>query len=125
MQRIILITIGWSAVVPGTPGVVLPVLSTTPFIPLAAWCFARSSPRFHARLLYRSWFGSYLRFWQKHHAMPRGAKSWAILPISLTFAISLWSVQMPWVRIMLLVILACLLLYMWRISVIDEKQEKH
>ncbi len=125
MQRIILIIIGWLAVVLGTLGVVLPVLPTTPFILLAAWCFARSSPRFHAWLLYRSWFGSYLRFWQKHHAMPRGVKPRAILLILLTFAISLWFVQMPWVRIMLLVILACLLFYMWRIPVIDEKQEKH
>ncbi|MCV3255654.1 hypothetical protein OGZ09_14095, partial [Escherichia albertii] len=38
---------------------------------------------------------------------------------------SLWFVKMPWVRIMLLVILTCLLFYMWRIPVIDEKQEKH
>lgn len=107
----------------GTLGVVLPVLPTTPFILLAAWCFARSSPRFHAWLLYRSWFGSYLRFWQKHHAMPRGVKPRAILLILLTFAISLWFVQMPWVRIMLLVILACLLFYMWRIPVIDESKK--
>ena len=83
----------------------------------------RSSPRFHAWLLYRSWFGSYLRFWQKHHAMPRGVKPRAILLILLTFAISLWFVQMPWGRIMLLVILACLLFYMWRIPVIDESKK--
>lgn len=125
MQRIILIIIGWLAVVLGTLGVVLPVLPTTPFILLAARCFARSSRAFTHGCCTAHGFGSYLRFWQKHHAMPRGVKPRAILLILLTFAISLWFVQMPWVRIMLLVILACLLFYMWRIPVIDEKQEKH
>ena len=117
MQRIILIIIGWIAVVLGTLGVVLPLLPTTPFILLAAWCFARW-------LLYRSWFGGYLRHWQKHRAMPPGAKPRAILLILVTFAISLWLVNMMWVRGLLLVILACLLIFMWRIPVIDEKQQK-
>jgi uncharacterized membrane protein YbaN (DUF454 family) len=102
MQRTILIIIGWLAVVLGTLGVVLPLLPTTPFILLAAWCFARSSPRFHHWLLYRSWFGGYLRHWQKHRAMPPGAKPRAIAVILITFAISLWLVKMMWVRILLL-----------------------
>lgn len=124
MQRIILIIIGWIAVVLGTLGVVLPLLPTTPFILLAAWCFARSSLRFHDWLLYRSWFGGYLRHWQKHRAMLPGAKPRAILLILVTFSISLWLVNMMWVRGLLLVILACLLIFMWRIPVIDEKQQK-
>lgn len=33
-------------------------------------------------------------------------------------------VNMMWVRVLLLVILACLLIFMWRIPVIDEKQQK-
>ncbi len=75
MKRTILIIIGWLAVVLGTLGVFLPLLPTTPFILLAAWCFARSSPRFHHWLLYRSWFGGYLRHWQKTpgHAARREA----------------------------------------------------
>ena len=125
MQRTILIIIGWLAVVLGTLGVVLPLLPTTPFILLAAWCFARSSPRFHHWLLYRSWFGGYLRHWQKHRAKPPGANPRAIAFILITFAVSLWLVKMMWVRILLLAILVCLLLFMWRIPVVDEKQQKH
>ncbi|VTR44544.1 Inner membrane protein ybaN [Serratia fonticola] len=89
MTRWLLIILGWLAVVLATLGVVLPLLPTTPFLLLAAWCFARSSPRFHHWLLYRSWFGSYLRHWQQHKALPPGAKWKAVLVIVVTFAASL------------------------------------
>lgn len=124
MKRTILNIIGWLAVALGALGVFLPLLPTTPFILLAAWCFARSSPRFHAWLLYRSWFGSYLRHWQQYKAMPPGAKPRAIVMILLTFAVSLWLVKLFWVRILLLVILTCLLIFMWRIPVVDAEQQK-
>lgn len=61
----------------------------------------------------------------KHRAMPPGAKPRAIAVILITFAISLWLVKMMWVRILLLIILTCLLIFMWRIPVVDEKQQKH
>lgn len=124
MQRTILIIIGWLAVALGTLGVVLPLLPTTPFILLAAWCFARSSPRFHQWLLYRSWFGGYLRHWQRYRAMPTGAKPRAIALIILTFSISLWLVNMLWVRLLLLTILGGLLFFLWRIPVVDAEQQK-
>ncbi|HBI10975.1 MAG TPA: DUF454 domain-containing protein [Franconibacter pulveris] len=124
MQRTILLIIGWLAVALATLGVVLPLLPTTPFLLLAAWCFARSSPRFHYWLLYRSWFGGYLRFWQQHRAMPPGANPRAVAFILITFAISLWVVNILWVRMLLLVILCGLLIFMWRIPVVDEKQQK-
>jgi uncharacterized membrane protein YbaN (DUF454 family) len=105
-------------------GVVLPLLPTTPFLLLAAWCFARSSPRFHHWLLYRSWFGSYLRHWQQHRALPPGAKWKAVLVIVLTFACSLWLVKIWWVRGLLLLMLAILLTFMLRLPVIDLSQQK-
>ena len=124
MQRILLLSLGWLAIVLGTLGIVLPLLPTTPFVLLAAWCFARSSPRFHHWLLWRSPFGRYLRHWQQHRAMPPGAKGRAILFILVTFAFSLWMVKILWVRLLLLVILGCLLIFMIRLPVVDEGQEK-
>lgn len=124
MKRTILNIIGWLAVALGTLGVFLPLLPTTPFILLAAWCFAQSSPRFHAWLLYRSWFGGYLRHWQQYKAMPPGAKPRAIVITIATFAISLWLVKIVWVRFLLLAILGCLLIFLWRIPVVDAKQQK-
>ena len=123
MQRIILLIIGWLAIVLGALGVVLPLLPTTPFILLAAWCFARSSPRFHHWLLYRSWFGKYLRHWQQHRALPPGIKGRAMLLTVATFALSLWLVKLFWLRVMLLCMLAALLLFMWRMQVVTEKEK--
>ncbi len=124
MPKIILTFIGWVAVVLATLGVVLPLLPTTPFLLLAAWCFARSSPRFHYWLLYRSWFGGYLRFWQQYRAMPRGAKPRAALLIMITFAISLWLVKLTWARLFLLAGLMGLLVMLWRVPVVDPAVDK-
>ncbi|MFN3066534.1 DUF454 family protein [Serratia sp. J2] len=124
MTRWLLIILGWLAVVLATLGVVLPLLPTTPFLLLAAWCFARSSPRFHHWLLYRSWFGSYLRHWQQHKALPPGAKWKAVLVIVVMFAASLWLVNLWWVRGVLLAILVILLTFMLRLPVIDLPQQK-
>lgn len=124
MQRTILIIIGWLAVVLATFGVVLPLLPTTPFLLLAAWCFARSSPRFHYWLLYRSWFGGYLRHWQKHRALPPGTKPKAMIFIVITFAVSLYLVNLLWIRLFLLMMMCALLVFMWRMPVVDEKQQK-
>jgi uncharacterized membrane protein YbaN (DUF454 family) len=120
MQRILLLSLGWLAIVLGTLGIVLPLLPTTPFVLLAAWCFARSSPRFHDWLLWKSPFGRYIRHWQQHRAMPPGAKMRAMLLIVITFSISIYLVNLLWVRILLGAMLCMLLLFMWRIPVVAE-----
>lgn len=122
MKRVLLIILGWMCVMLATLGVVLPLLPTTPFLLLAGWCFARSSPRFHHWLLHRSWFGSYLRHWQQHRALPKGAKPKAVALILVTFAVSIYFVPLLWVRILLLCMMFMLLIMMWRLPVVDLEQ---
>jgi uncharacterized membrane protein YbaN (DUF454 family) len=60
-------------------GVVVPGLPTTPLLLLAAACFARSSPRLHARLLANPVFGPLIREWQETRTVPVRAKVIAIV----------------------------------------------
>ena len=47
-------------------GFILPVLPGTPFLLLAAWCFARSSERWHQWLLRSQLFGPIIRSWEEN-----------------------------------------------------------
>lgn len=119
LQRILLIIVGWISIVLATFGLLLPLLPTTPFLLLAVWCFSRSSPRFHHWLLYHSWFGQYIRYWQQHKALPKGVKIKLIIIILFTFMFSLWLVKAWWIRGGLLIILVILLGYMSRLPEIN------
>lgn len=87
--RGLLVAAGVLSLVLGTLGLVLPVLPTTPFILLAAACFARSSARFHAMLLRSRLFGPLITEWEQHRSLPRRTKLWAITLMSLTLGSSI------------------------------------
>ena len=63
----------------GAAGAVLPLLPTTPFILVAAWCFARSSPRMHRWLLESALFGPIVRNWEQNRCVPLRAKITALV----------------------------------------------
>jgi hypothetical protein len=80
----------------GIAGLVLPVLPTTPFVLLAAFCFARASPRLHQRLLRSRTFGPIVREWEQHRAIPWRTKLIAIALMSATLAVSIAFFVRPW-----------------------------
>ncbi len=86
----------------GVIGAFLPVMPTTIFLILAAWCFARSSPRLEAWLLDHPRFGPTLRDWRQYGAISKRAKAWASAGMAAGFAI-FWIGARPSIWLWLLV----------------------
>jgi len=95
--RALWFVLGWMALGLGVVGAFLPLLPTTPFVLLAAFCFARSSPRLHSWLAHHPTFGPMIEAWARHGAIPRRAKRVAAAMMAAAFALSLALRLPPWV----------------------------
>lgn len=71
----------------GIAGYFLPVLPGTIWLILAAWCFARSSPKLESWLVNHPKFGPSVVAWREHGAIPRKAKVFAIGMMAVSFVI--------------------------------------
>lgn len=119
--RILYISVGFTALILGALGAVLPILPTVPFVLLAAACFARGSERFHGKLLANRIAGPIIREWCLYRSMPRRAKRWAYGVMTLSFGISILIVPAVWHQIMLIVIAIILAIFIWRVPVRDTE----
>ncbi|HWR78350.1 MAG TPA: YbaN family protein [Thiobacillus sp.] len=88
-MRLLFAGLGTLFLLLGVIGIFLPVLPTTPFLLLAAACYARSSRRIYHGLLQHSHFGPLIREWREHRSMPYRAKRKALLLIVLSFGVSI------------------------------------
>lgn len=117
-MKLLLIICGWLCIGLGALGIFLPILPTTPFLLLAATCFAKSSPRFHAWLLANRVFGPLIRDWQQHRAIPHHAKRMAIFTILISGALSLYMLDDNTLRLVVVTVLTIPLWVVWRLPVL-------
>ena len=105
----------------GVVGIFLPILPTTPFLLLAAACYARSSERFYTWLLKHRWFAKYIRHYQQGKGIPIKAKVLSIFLLWLTILSSVIFIVNPLaVRTILIVIAMGVTIYLLSLSTSRE-----
>ncbi|NDP39029.1 MAG: DUF454 domain-containing protein [Rhodoferax sp.] len=89
-QRWIWLVCGAIFLAIGVIGIVLPVLPTTPFVLLAAYCISRGSARYEQWLLRHHRFGPMVRDWRANRAVPLRAKQFASVMMILSSVLAWW-----------------------------------
>ncbi|MGB3276085.1 MAG: YbaN family protein [Castellaniella sp.] len=115
MIRALLTFLGIVALALGMLGIFLPLLPTTPFLLLAAFCFLRSSPRMHAWLMSHRILGPYIRDFQAGRGIPLRSKCIALAFMWPSLALSAWVMPVPWARWFLLIPGIGVTIYLWRL----------
>ena len=104
----------------GIVGVVLPGLPTTPFVLLAAACYARASPRLHRWLLQHRLFGPLVRDWETHRSLTRRTKTVAQVSMVVMVGLSAWGLRDR--PVLLAVVLIAAVIGVWVVARIPTRQ---
>ena len=96
MKRIFYLISGYIALGLGIAGIPLPILPTVPFILLAAFCFARSSPKLEQYLLDHKVFGPHIVSWRERGAISRKGKIAALVTFAASIGLAAVFAPMPW-----------------------------
>ena len=121
-MRVVYFCMGCVMFALGVIGMVMPLMPGAVFLIIAAWCFARSSPRLEAWLLNHPTFGKTLRDWRSDGAIPRPAKIMACAGMTFGF-VAFWFSADPslWLAAGVAVLfLACAAYVVSRPTIVDQ-----
>lgn len=124
IKKIIYIFIGSVSLVLGIIGAFFPVLPTTPFLLLAAFCYMRSSRRMYQWLIHNKIFGAYVYSYVTYRAIPKKTKIRAITILWATLILSIIYVPLLYVKALLLVIGTAATLYIISLNTLGYQQAK-
>jgi len=98
----------------GIIGAFVPILPTVPFVLLAAWAAAKSSPRLLNWLESHGEFGKHIRDWRNGGVVSRRAKWAATTMMSLSAVIILFVVPKPWAQALSIGTMVVVAIWLWR-----------
>ena len=106
----------WRAVAlaTGIVGIFLPLLPTTPFVLVAAFCFARGSERCERWLLNHRRFGPMVRGWRARRVIPLRVKQLAWVSMTIASSWAWFTLPSPWFWVPAAMCSATAL-WMWRL----------
>ncbi len=114
LRRTLYFSMGLCCLLLAIIGVVLPLLPTTPFVLLAAFCFSRSSSRFHAYLLNHRLFGPLISEWERYGVISLKVKlfSSSMMLVMVSYPIVFKSLPL-WVDLLAAASVLLALLFIW------------
>lgn len=120
--RWFLFGLGWLSVSLGVLGIFLPLLPTTPFMLLAAGCFARSSERFYCWITSHHRYGPMIADYLAGKGLPMRAKYLAISLLWLSILFGVFWVDFVWAKLAMLLTAVGVTTYLWRLPVAGAEQ---
>ena len=88
--------LGYIAVALGAIGAFLPIMPTVPFLLLAVYFFARSSPELEQKILDHPHWGPQVLDWRERRAISRRAKTMAIGAMATGAVVTYFTLGPPW-----------------------------
>jgi uncharacterized protein len=96
LKKYSLMAAGVLALVLAVIGIVLPILPTTPWVIVAAFCFAKAEPKWEKRLLDDPRFGPYIIAWRDRQAIPRLGKIAAVVMLVVSSGVGWYRLPIEW-----------------------------
>lgn len=112
LKRAAFVALGLTSAAVGIVGVFLPLLPTVPFLVLAVWAFARSSPYLERWILDHPHLGPPVHRWREHGVISLPAKVLATLWLTVSVAIAFHAAG-PALGGVAAAACACVALFLW------------
>lgn len=123
MKKKVMFILGWLSFITGIIGVVLPILPTTPFILLATFLFAKSSPKWEAWIKKSRVYKKYVVTYKENNGLSMKQKIEILSMTSILLGISAILMENTHLRLFLLALFFVKLIVLWIYIPTSKKRE--